>query len=69
MTLTQTPFKDSLGNTLTLGDFSGKVILIVNTATKCGIAPQLAELETLHQKYSWVPWYFCRYEPVYSLIS
>lgn len=31
--------------------FKGKVVLIVNTATKCGLTPQLVELEKLHQKY------------------
>ncbi|MCD0489074.1 glutathione peroxidase [Pedobacter sp. MC2016-14] len=30
-----------------LSDYKGKVILIVNTATGCGFAPQLKELETL----------------------
>lgn len=34
-----------------MSDFRGKAILIVNTATKCGLAPQFKELEVLHQKY------------------
>jgi glutathione peroxidase len=34
-----------------LREFEGKVILIVNTATGCGFAPQFSELEELHQKY------------------
>jgi glutathione peroxidase len=31
--------------------FKGNPLLIVNTATKCGLAPQFRELEVLHQKY------------------
>jgi glutathione peroxidase len=34
-----------------MSEFRGKVVLIVNTATKCGLAPQFRELEELHQKY------------------
>jgi glutathione peroxidase len=44
-------FNDTRGNTIRMSDFKGKVLLIVNTATKCGLAPQFLELETLYQKY------------------
>jgi glutathione peroxidase len=39
------------GKDLPMSTFSGKIILIVNTATKCGLAPQFRELEELHLKY------------------
>ena len=44
-------FKDTTGREISLGKFEGKVILIVNTATKCGLAPQFEGLEQLHQDY------------------
>jgi glutathione peroxidase len=40
------------GTTLELSSLKGKVVLIVNTASKCGLAPQLIELESLHKKYA-----------------
>jgi len=38
--------------TITLDQYRGKVILIVNTATKCGLAPQFESLESLWNTYS-----------------
>jgi glutathione peroxidase len=39
------------GRTGSLGEFKGRVLLIVNTASKCGFTPQYAGLEELFRKY------------------
>ena len=43
--------KNYKGETVNLADYKGKVLLIVNTATKCGFTPQYDELEELYKKY------------------
>ena len=43
--------KDSNGNTVSLKDYEGKVLLIINTATGCGFTPQYEGLQDLYEKY------------------
>ena len=43
--------KDAQGQTVSMKQYKGRVLLIVNTATRCGFTPQYTELEKFHEDY------------------
>lgn len=44
--------KNATGNDISLEEYKGKVVIIVNSATKCGLTPQYKGLQDLYEKYS-----------------
>ena len=43
--------KDRLGQEISLSEYRGKVIMVVNTATGCGFTPQYAPIEQMYRDY------------------
>ena len=51
MSLMDIPFHTIDGETTSLAQYAGKVILVVNVASRCGLAPQYEKLERLQETY------------------
>jgi len=51
MELFQHQWKSIKGEDVSLANYKGKVILIVNTASKCGLTPQYEKLQAIYDEY------------------
>ena len=52
MSIYDIPLKTLAGEETTLAEHKGKALLVVNVASKCGLTPQYAGLEELHERYA-----------------
>ncbi len=51
MSIFEAPIKTLSGEATTLAEHKGKALLLVNVASKCGLTPQYAGLQELHETY------------------
>lgn len=51
MTIYDFEVKDGEGNTVSLSEYKDKVLLIINSATKCGFTPQYTELNEIYAEF------------------
>jgi len=52
MSIDEIPITTMKGEQTSLGAYAGKVRLVVNVASRCGLAPQYAKLEAMQKKYA-----------------
>ena len=52
MTIYDIPIRTLSGEPSSLADLKGKTLLLVNVASKCGLTPQYAGLERLHERFA-----------------
>lgn len=51
MSIYDLTFSDTTGKQISMQQYAGKTLLLVNTATRCGLAPQFEGLEQLHDEF------------------